>query len=36
MALASAAQVATPLLLGRLVDDVQRGSARGEAPRCST
>ena len=36
MALASGAQTAIPLLLGRLVDGVQGGSARGEAPRCST
>jgi ATP-binding cassette subfamily B protein len=32
MALASGAQVAVPLLLGRLIDDVQRGSARGLSP----
>jgi ATP-binding cassette subfamily B protein len=32
MVLASAAQVAIPLLLGRLIDDVQRGAARGLPP----
>jgi ATP-binding cassette subfamily B protein len=32
MALASGAQIAIPLLLGRLIDDVQRGSAQGLSP----
>jgi ATP-binding cassette subfamily B protein len=32
MALASGAQIAIPLLLGRLIDDAQRGSAQGLPP----
>jgi ATP-binding cassette subfamily B protein len=32
MALASASQVAIPLFLGRLIDDVQRGAAQGLPP----